>query len=71
MRIALYKITQAILSGTSITQRETAHTDENGYIQFCNLCDDGHYLRRALPVDFPATRWVRRRHSHSSGPCGK
>jgi len=30
------------------------HINENGYIQFCNLCDGGHYLALSVMRDLPA-----------------
>ncbi|GAB7264546.1 hypothetical protein DZS_48650 [Dickeya ananatis] len=33
----------SILSGVMDRLRESCHSDESGYIQFCNLCDEGHY----------------------------
>ncbi|RNM06108.1 hypothetical protein EFS38_01175 [Dickeya undicola] len=51
------KLSEPILSGVMERLRESGHSNESGYIQFCNLCDEGHYLERQMANERDDACW--------------
>src|SRR5699024_9356617 len=60
----------AILSALNTGLRESSHSNGNGYSHFVNECDPDRYLS-VLGVVAPDDSRVKRRQSHSTGPCRK